>query len=1014
MNETSLRAVEAELRARSPELYLSFRRTWPRLRPHLSEEALWAWGQGVLALATASPDGAASALMSASLPAAALLSLEGFGQWQAVGLALAAVRPQETTGFFQTSPQALEGLAPGAREPFLALCLKAASRDPNHFLAWFDQILAVLGAVPAAGQRSFLRLAEAFAEAGDDGGGDSASPSQMAAILDRLPPEHRPTVLGMAEGLIRSSIPGALIFLRSAPELLKQTDPRSLETWWSEGERLLRHDEEEGLRFFRREALGSQELLDSLTPAMELKTVREVLMLYNQALTGAQLRVLPATELAKLDIGWSRVEQATTEGSAIFCPERVQRFPTKDQNFEVYKVLVAHQAGHLERGSFRFDFQRPSGRFSDLRPILAQARPPRVTEAIAQARFFDLFTIRSLATDVFTVVEDARVDAQLIADYRGLRHAYGRVQTQALEGRSPLGDLPLQEACLEALLRFSAGGPSRYRFPEFLLKTLSEAAGLIRLVQAPDASIEDTAEASLRLYLLLCLVPNWLPWPEPLVEVDLSEASYNPDDEDIEALAVHFLEVDREPAGVTHPTPGLPEERPYRRLPQLDPRGEFKPELVQTLTQLREELANPGTRADISTAELKDLLLQSVEVESPASTRIDPDGVAELVGANLLRELGKDWDQGHPAHRPPRRRRVWRPDADALLQGEAIPFTYDEWDFRRRTYRPDWCTLWQRPIETGAIDFYEETLSEHKAQLSEVRRQFELLKPSRQRRQKRLPDGEEFDLDAVIEALVDRRAGRANAEKIYWRRDKAERDVSVAILLDMSVSTMELIEDAGDAKAGKRPKRIIDLEKESLVLLTQALELVKDNYGIYGFSGLGRQNVQFFVIKDLKERFSDRVKRRIDRVIPVQGTRMAPAIRHATAKLEEVDSKTKLLILISDGRPQDQDYGRDPAEAVQMWGRGPTPGTPPLPTRVRDAVRFEEILMRREKEYAVHDTRRALLEARQRDIIPFCISVDRRGHDYLRAMCGDMGYEVVSDIASLPQRLTALYRRLTT
>ena len=66
-----------------------------------------------------------------------------------------------------------------------------------------------------------------------------------------------------------------------------------------------------------------------------------------------------------------------------------------------------------------------------------------------------------------------------------------------------------------------------------------------------------------------------------------------------------------------------------------------------------------------------------------------------------------------------------------------------------------------------------------------------------------------------------------------------------------------------------------------------------------------------------------------------------------------------------------------------------------------------------EKEYAVHDTHKAFIEARRRDIVPFCLTVDKAGHDYLKAMCGDMGYEVLAEISSLPQRIPELYKRLT-
>ncbi|MCY3569378.1 MAG: VWA domain-containing protein, partial [Chloroflexi bacterium] len=182
------------------------------------------------------------------------------------------------------------------------------------------------------------------------------------------------------------------------------------------------------------------------------------------------------------------------------------------------------------------------------------------------------------------------------------------------------------------------------------------------------------------------------------------------------------------------------------------------------------------------------------------------------------------------------------------------------------------------------------------------------------------------------------------------------------------------------AEAARHPgKRIIDLEKEATVLLIEALETIGDKYGVYGFSGYGRDNVEFFVYKDMDEPFGDRIKERIDKIAPVRSTRMGPAIRHCIWKLQNTDAKVKILMLLSDGRPQDHGYGRD----------------------------------RTEKEYAIHDTKMALTEARREGMVPFALTVDRAGHDYLKQMCQDMAYEVVADIESLPRRLPALYRRLT-
>ena len=285
----------------------------------------------------------------------------------------------------------------------------------------------------------------------------------------------------------------------------------------------------------------------------------------------------------------------------------------------------------------------------------------------------------------------------------------------------------------------------------------------------------------------------------------------------------------------------------------------------------------------------------------------------------------------------------------------------------------------------------------------ETRRQFELMRPETFRRIKRLEDGEEIDLDRAIEFIVDKRAGVGPLAQVYWRRNKVDRDVAVAFLMDMSASTDEEVEKPrstdrvdgsfqGDPRnyfqwlaerrakqIAEAPKRIIDLEKESLVLIAEALEAIGDSYGIYGFSGYGRDNVEYHVIKDLGEKFGDQVRKRIDKVQPVRSTRMGPAIRHTIAKMEQYDAKAKILILVSDGRPQDHGYGRD----------------------------------RTEKEYAVHDTHQALLEAKRVGITPFLITVDKEGHDYLKDMCSDVGYEVVDDIEQLPRRLTSLYRVLS-
>ena len=177
-------------------------------------------------------------------------------------------------------------------------------------------------------------------------------------------------------------------------------------------------------------------------------------------------------------------------------------------------------------------------------------------------------------------------------------------------------------------------------------------------------------------------------------------------------------------------------------------------------------------------------------------------------------------------------------ESEEELMEEPKTSLYSEWDFVALDYKPNWCRIHESVIAEGSIDFYQETVDKYAGLINEVRRQFEMMVPETYRKEKRLPDGEEFDLDSAIEYIVEKRAGTAPDEKIYWRRNKTQRDVAVIFLLDMSASTAEAIDekelkalndDDDDVpedpkqylywlksrreKANRSYRRIIDLEK---------------------------------------------------------------------------------------------------------------------------------------------------------------------------------------------------------
>ncbi|MDA1189826.1 MAG: VWA domain-containing protein, partial [Chloroflexi bacterium] len=760
----------------------------------------------------------------------------------------------------------------------------------------------------------------------------------------------------------------------------------------------------------------AEEVLENLSSGVEFSRIKTVMEMYCRALAGATMKLATTDELIEKNIGWVSTESASTEGSTVYLPTVVDRYKSKEDNFSWFKVVSTHQVGHLEFGSFIFKFDKPSELFEDLRPKLEQLRIMEAAkaksgeESAGEApqkkwltgiqRFFGLFADRKLVLDLYTVVEDGRLDTRVKAEYLGIKKAYERIQNDALAGRSEMREMPAREAMLELLIRLSLHQLKAIPVPKEHAEVAQKVARIGRRVFTnPTATVEDVAEATLRIYALISPIANEeVPpenWDEMDVDAEGSEGYSDPSEmEDLLEQVASGDDMQSRPE----------DEEAYEPSDDVDFRGDFKPELTQLLEMLRNQ-GQDGQEAgseeqQITQEMIQEMLQQSAEMEAGEGEEGEKQQVAGQFAANMLKEAGikepqsPEFGQGPFVHVDE--------DGGELDSDEPQTFVYDEWDFRADDYKPRWCIVRQKTMAEGDPAYYAATLHAYGNLVMQIRRQFEMLVPETFRKVSRLPDGEDIDIDEVIEAMVDIKTGTSPSEKLYWRRNKVQRDVAVVFLLDTSASTAEAIDetrrsvddwDAPDdpveymlwlrARRGegmrRTYKRIIDLEKEALVLLINALEAIGDIYGIYGFSGYGRENVEFYTIKDIAEQFSDRVKKRIDRISPLHATRMGPAIRHATTKLLNQDARTKLLFLISDGRPQDRGYSREGVE----------------------------------KEYAVHDTRMALDEARRQNVNAFCLTVDKNGHDYLKTMTQDMSYEVLDDIYALPQRLLYLYKRLT-
>ena len=871
-------------------------------------------------------------------------------------------------------------------------------------------------------QRSrFLGLAERLSRSGQ--GGVISFLRDGSQGLGQLDYATHPVIISLGERLITVAPPAVPPFFAVVPSVLGRVSPPQLETWFSEGARLLSENLESGLAFFRMESSYAEELLDKLSAGVELSRVRDVVGLYSRALAGNDMEIAPAQELVDKGIGWVSGNHATIEGTTLYLPALVDGAPSKAENFAKLKVIATHQVVHQEFGSFGFSYEKPSALFRDLRPLVQQARhhiydrnhpaPVEAEEEVVQdgavsaetgwvtdmQGFFDIFPERRMALDIFTVIEDSRLDARVLREYRGIRPAYRRMQEESLAERPLITEMPAQQGLIEFLIRVSLGQRTQLPVASYLAEDALLMAKLALRVMRAGATVEDAAEAALRAYLFIAGIPNHFIPNNQWAMVDVPEEDDYEDPENIEDL-LSRLDKPEQQEEEQENSEGQGEQ-PYQSPQDVEYRGEFKPELVQLLEEMKEaqRQANEGEAPQLTREMLEELLAQSAELEQGGDYDLDTSATAK----NLMREVGmklppKEAAQGQGPF-------IHIEDEGGPLEAKD-PHTsvYDEWDFRAGDYRPRWCVVREKTMSEGDVGFWQTVLHANSNMIQEVRRQFEQVRPETFRKIRRLQDGEEFDFDALVEAIVDQRLGLSLPDRVYWRRNKMERDVAVLFLLDMSASTGEAIDEsrggpdewdapgnpvdymlwlrnrrAGDGPPRRTYKRIIDLEKESAILLIQALETLGDKYGIYGFSGYGRENVEYYTIKDLNESLTEKVQKRIDKITPLHATRMGPAIRHSVKKLDDIDAKTKVLFLISDGRPQDRGYSREGVE----------------------------------KEYAVHDTRKALLEGKQKGIMPFCLTVDKAGHDYLKTMMGDMGYEVLSDISMLPQRLPELYKRLT-
>jgi len=598
-----------------------------------------------------------------------------------------------------------------------------------------------------------------------------------------------------------------------------------------------------------------------------------------------------------------------TDTVTVFLPPLANRFPKRSNNVLLYKLSVAYAWAQIAQGTLFLDV--------DVSTLTRHFKDYAPDHPDLDA-FFSLFPEKDLAVDLYTIIEAHRLLPFLWREMPGLMKEAGTILPALFSDRPGLDHLAEKNAFVEALYQ---------NFPVKRTRGVSSGAftGSVRELRllARGAGLEEGLDTLMRLY---CAAENLAGEYEPRQPLPFF-GRIRPD------------KVSRALAELRQARRGKLEALVTKLidLPESGPRERRFAEPV------------PPERAAVPDREYFLIKGRLVELDAELKDVIEKRG--GVPGGILVK--GSEVGGGSPVNL-----------TDMIEEEEAVGtaggIKYDEWDYKRGGYKKGWCSLYEHDIHPGHEPIVERTLGKYGGYVKVLRKKFELLKhePRTQRRQK---DGDDIDLDAVVEGFSDMRAGLSPTENHFTRLDRTERNIAVLFLIDMSGSTKGWVNEA---------------EKESLVLMAEALETLGDRYAVYGFSGMTRNRCDLYRVKGFDEPYAESVKRRIAGIEPKDYTRMGPFIRHAAKVLMSVEARTRLLITLSDGKPED-------------W----------------DAYKGD---------YGIEDTRKALMECRDQGIHPFCITIDKEAQSYLPHMYGAVNYIFIDDVRKLPNRITEIYRRLTT
>lgn len=670
-----------------------------------------------------------------------------------------------------------------------------------------------------------------------------------------------------------------------------------------------------------------------MTRVVEVETV---LRLFAEGITGHPFQIHKAEAITE-PFAHNPNRIPLKSSFNLYLPENFSFFVSETLNRRAYLYLALQQLGYREFGTYMFDIQQARSQISFLGDT-----PSPVSHLESDLElFYQHFDNQDLARRLFHLIESERVARHLLRKYEGAQ-AYRRdfqPFVNSLHAVEPPNLIDREIVQLSGHLRSVPGHASAL-------------ADLVDFAMTRNADIYASAEAT-----VIC----------------------------------------------------------YQELEQI---GMFPHEFAVDATselQISLESLQRQARVEEWERELSDLELEFEGMPLPID-EIEGTESDVLGSANSIEEVQRAHVQKQKEQLS-RRLQIEKSSiglSPSRKEDVIASFRYDEWDYLNNKWLRNWCLLHEYSMNEeldGDSAGLKRAVRPH---VQSVRKIFEQIRPAGLKRVGRQFEGDELDISATVDLRVDCKSQVSPDERVYSRRDRIHRDVATVVLVDLSASTDSPIDDHSNhtsqgedrsfseqdlrdpyfdderlnspfdsksfAPAEVTPeRRVIDIQREAVLLLATSLDSIQDMYSIYGFSGYGKENVEIFVAKEFDQALSEHRITAIASMEPKRSTRMGPSIRHSTRKLLATGAAMKVLMIVSDGFPQDCDYGPD----------------------------------RTSHEYGVQDTAMALREADRKGVKSFCVTVDLAGHDYLRRMCRRDRYLVIDELESLPLALNDAYSYLT-